>query len=164
MNIFATDQDPSIAAKNLCDKHVVKMNLESPQMMSTAHRFFGDDDEILYKATHVNHPSTKWIMSNPDHYMWLFEHWQSMNKEYTHRYGKIHLSWTKLGEKLSVPPKSLVKVEEFCLPTPAMPDEFKVDGDVVESYRRYYQSKQDKFKMVWTKSNIPDWFKVKEIM
>ena len=33
MNIFVIDKDPVVAAQNLCDKHVVKMILESAQML-----------------------------------------------------------------------------------------------------------------------------------
>lgn len=38
MNIFALDDDPQVAAKMHCDKHIVKMIIEYAQLMSTAHR------------------------------------------------------------------------------------------------------------------------------
>jgi hypothetical protein len=38
MNIFYLDKDPIKAAEYSCDKHVVKMILESAQMLCTAHR------------------------------------------------------------------------------------------------------------------------------
>ena len=38
MNIFVTDVCPEISARTQCDKHVVKMVLESAQMLSTAWR------------------------------------------------------------------------------------------------------------------------------
>ena len=44
MNIFYLDRDPKIAAQLACDKHVVKMILESAQMLCTAHRVLDGDD------------------------------------------------------------------------------------------------------------------------
>jgi hypothetical protein len=38
MNIFVLDQNPFVAARYHCDRHVCKMILEYAQMMSTAHR------------------------------------------------------------------------------------------------------------------------------
>ena len=64
MNIFYLDTDPVLAAQMQCDKHVVKMILESAQMLCTAHRVLdgegkGADAMGLYKTTlhlygHVN--------------------------------------------------------------------------------------------------------------
>ena len=60
MNIFYLDRDPKIAAEMHCDKHVVKMILESAQMMRTAHRVLDGDtyaDKIkFYKMAYKNHP------------------------------------------------------------------------------------------------------------
>ena len=73
MNIFYLDSDPYVAAKMHCDKHVVKMILESAQMLSTAHRVLdGDeyaDERGLYKMAHKNHPSTIWVRTSTDNYM-----------------------------------------------------------------------------------------------
>jgi hypothetical protein len=75
MNIFYLDKDPVIAAQLMCNKHVVKMIVESAQMLSTTHRVCDGDDYAnemgLYKLAHKNHPSTKWVRSNPFHYLWL---------------------------------------------------------------------------------------------
>jgi hypothetical protein len=32
-------------------------------------------------------------------------------------------------------------------------------GDPVKAYQAFYQTKQDRFKMVWTKRDVPSWFK-----
>ena len=39
MNIFTVDSDPYIAASYLHDKHILKMPLETSQMLSTCHHF-----------------------------------------------------------------------------------------------------------------------------
>ena len=51
MNIFVLHKNPIEAAKMACDKHVVKMILETAQMLCTvahAHGF-----EAQYRATHA---------------------------------------------------------------------------------------------------------------
>ena len=54
MNIFAVDVSPEKAAQALCDAHVVKMILESAQLLSTQDRIRGLDRG--YRLTHAEHP------------------------------------------------------------------------------------------------------------
>ena len=58
MNIFVLHDDPVVAAQMMCDKHVVKMILESNQMLSTVARKYGHD--APYRSTHAKHPCTLW--------------------------------------------------------------------------------------------------------
>jgi hypothetical protein len=92
MNIFYLDRDPVIAAQMMCDKHVVKMILESAQMLSTAHRVLDGDEYAnkmgLYKLAHKNHPSTIWVRTSSENYRWLFNHYDALMQEYTYRYDK----------------------------------------------------------------------------
>ena len=94
MNIFYLDRHPIKAAQMMCDKHVVKMILESAQILSTAHRVLDGDDYAdqygLYKIAHKNHPSTIWARSGGLNYLWLYDHMRGLMQEYTYRYGKIH--------------------------------------------------------------------------
>ncbi len=112
MNIFYTDSDPKIAAQNMVDRHVVKMILESAQLLSTAHRLIDSESEdILYKSTHINHPSSIWTRENSANYDWLYEHFIALGEEYTHRYSRKHLTIEKLGEILKTTPKNINKGE-----------------------------------------------------
>ena len=95
MNIFCLDKDPVKAAQMMCDKHIVKMLLESAQLMCTAHReldvscnIMPNIDKMLYKSTHKNHPSAKWVRESAYNYIWLYRHWVAMNDEYKLRYNK----------------------------------------------------------------------------
>jgi len=90
MNIFRVNNDPRLAAFDLCSRHVVKMTLESCQLLSTALRVAGRDDQILYKATHINHPSSKWTRATRSNFLWLCEHLDGLLSEYTNRFGKMH--------------------------------------------------------------------------
>ena len=78
MNIFYLDEDPEVAAIVQYNKHVVKMILESAQMLCTAHRYY-DNDDVPYKTAHLNHPSTIWVRQNTKHYFWLYKHMLALN-------------------------------------------------------------------------------------
>ena len=80
MNIFYLHEDPVQNAMWHIDKHIVKMPIEYGQLLSTAHRIldgweyldktkngrrikrwrlFDEREDLLYKASHVNHPSAQ---------------------------------------------------------------------------------------------------------
>ena len=92
MNIFVTDFCPRRCAEYLDDKRVVKMVLETAQILSTAVRAHGYNGDSVYKATHVNHPVVKWVCESRDNYMWTLKHFVALCREYTNRYGKTHKS------------------------------------------------------------------------
>ncbi len=156
MNIFILDNDPIKAAQAMCDKHVVKMILESAQMLSTAHRILDNrQDKILYKSTHKNHPCTIWVMQSKAHYNWLYRHFKALCKEYTYRYGKTHLTERKLLKHLQTPPKNIEK-NEFKGFVAVMDDAY-IEADTISAYRNYYRAKQSIIEMKWTKRQMPSW-------
>ena len=158
MNIFYLDRDPVIAAQMMCDKHVVKMILESAQMLSTAHRVIDGDDYAnergLYKMAHKNHPSTIWVRSSDEHYKWLYKLMLSLMEEYTYRYGKHHAT-ERLIEPLRLLPTS-IENNGFTDPPQCMPDYCKKD-DVVSSYQNYYIEEKSGF-ATWKSRAVPEWF------
>ena len=158
MNIFYLDRDPVIAAQMSCDKHVVKMILESAQMLSTAHRVLDGDEYAnetgMYKMSHKNHPSTIWVRSSFDNYVWLWEHMTALMREYTHRYGKHHAT-ERLLTPLSEYPQA-IPVGDFTNPPQCMPEVCKGE-DTVLAYQNYYIIEKSGFAR-WTKREIPTWF------
>lgn len=177
MNIFVLYQNPGLAAMVQCDKHVVKMILESAQMLCTAHRVLDgtevlkpsksgkrmvkhwelpdERDGVLYKATHVNHPCSIWVRESAENYHWLYTHFLGLHFEYAARYKKSHKSYENLNNLIQNRPDNIpcIEMTPFVL---AMSDEFKTD-DPVESYRNYYRSKKDTIQMKWTRREVPDW-------
>lgn len=160
MNIFYLDKNPQKCAEMHVDKHCVKMILEYAQLLSTAHRVLDgvltdglsqsgrkrklyvlndSRNEILYSATHVNHPSAVWCRQSDSNYMWLAELLEECCKEYSYRYGKIHkVESSGLMQSLkNIFPKNIPN-KPFTEPTPAMPDECKVPGNSLMSYHNYY--------------------------
>lgn len=153
MNIFVLHTNPKTAAKQHVDKHVVKMILESAQMLSTAHVLL-DDNQIGYKATHKNHPCSIWVRESSGNYMWLYNLFKELSAEYTYRYGKVHKTWEKLGTVLSTPPANIKQGRrtKFAL---AMPDKYK-SNDPVQSYHDYYIG--EKYNMFsWKNRPTPSW-------
>ena len=136
MNIFYLDKDPITAAIVQYNKHVVKMILESAQMLCAAHHILGDPDDVPYELAHKNHPCTIWVRENSLHYDWLYEHMIALGKEYTKRYGKEHLSITKCKIPLANQPENIPH-EEFEQPPQCMPEEYK-DECSIQAYWNYY--------------------------
>ena len=139
MNIFYLHSDPREAAKLQYNKHVVKMILESAQMLCTAHHCYGDRyqrENVPYKQAHLNHPSTIWARRSKATYMWLFKHMMALGYEYWLRYGKQHLSISKCSMFLSKPPVH-IQGDDWVQPPQAMPDEYK-DPCSIQAYWNYY--------------------------
>ena len=158
MNIFYVDRDPVVSAQMMCDKHVVKMILESAQMLSTAHRVLDGneyaDKEGLYKMAHKNHPSTIWVRSSYQHYKWLYDHMVALMREYTYRYGKNHAT-ERLLTPLSEYPQA-IPVGDYTEPPQCMPEVCKGE-DTVLAYQNYYIIEKSGFAR-WTKRETPAWF------
>ena len=139
MNIFYLHECPDKAARLQYNKHVVKMILESAQMLCTAHHCYGDKyqvENVPYKQAHLNHPSTVWTRRSKSTYMWLYNHMMALGDEYTKRYGKTHLSITKCKDFLAVPPRH-IQGDDWCQPPQCMPDEYK-DECSIQAYWNYY--------------------------
>lgn len=159
MNIFALSEDPIQSAQMQCDKHIVKMILESAQMLSTAHRVLDNAGEPYYKIAHLNHPCTKWTRKTSGNYVWHYTHWSALCKEYTHRYNKVHLSQQKLEFALRRLPKNIRYSARTKFPC-CMPKEYKVHGtsgnaNIIANYKLFYANKP--FKLQWTNRQQPDW-------
>ena len=179
MNIFYLNKQHVACAQQHNDKHCVKMILEYCQLLSTAHRvidgenFTGrtatgrrvkrwrlDDEQredLLYKATHVNHPSAVWVRENQANYIWLAKMLDALSTEYTTRYGKVH-KCERIGliSSLQSAPKN-TREGVFTEPTPAMPTERIIKGDSIASYRAYYHIEKAHLAS-WKARVAPDWF------
>ena len=177
MNIFYLDRDVNTCAEMHNDKHCVKMILEYSQLLSTAHRVLDGEEHIylrngrkkrvwdliderqpiLYMATHLNHPSSIWVRQNHQNYIWLSQLLYALCKEYTYRYGKVHkVQREGLLERLFNWPMN-IPMGEFTEPTPAMPDEVKIAGDSIKSYRNYYINNKTHLAS-WKKRSTPGWY------
>lgn len=161
MNIFYLDPDPETAALYHCDKHVVKMIVETAQMLSTVcharvpgNWYFRN----IYKPTHVGHPCTKWVGESAENFGWTLELLGHLLNQFDIRYGNVHRTGfvhdffkQQLGEILphlpDVPRTS---------PALAMPDQYK-HSDPVQAYRAYYRAEKASF-ATWRIVGTPTWW------
>jgi hypothetical protein len=154
MNIFVLDKDPRIAAQMACDKHVVKMILETAQMLSTAARAHGG--WAPYGATHKKHPCTLWAGKSQANWNWLVAHGLALCAEYTLRYNKRHKSQSVIEYckhlKLQFSQEGLTPFAQ------AMPPQYKHEC-VVTAYRAYYHGEKARF-ATW-KTKKPKWWRGK---
>jgi len=162
MNIFFLDENPILSAQYHVDKHVVKMILETAQLLCgvhhmTVHDTIHDTDQVPYKLSHKNHPCSIWCRESLSNYLYLCELGLELSKEYTYRYGKRHKSQDVIEWCLINKPN--IPDIEFTEPAKAMPDEYKVKS-VVESYRNYYVGAKSGF-AIWKNREKPFWFKKK---
>jgi len=177
MNIFVTDDDPIVAARNLCDQHVrSKMQIEGAIML--AHAF---DQEVLNHPDtprtstgkprksgkgYAKHQCSKWARESKDNFEWLVDHTLEMFTERMHRwpeskehYTKTFIQWCKDNidktsiDKISQTPY-VVAISEVSECRKVVKDFNKLP--VIEQYKHYI--KIDKTFATWTKRNKPDWY------
>jgi len=133
------------------DKHVVKMILETAQLLCSA--MVINNIPSPYKLTHKNHPSAVWTRQSKENWNWLKILGLEMCKEYTYRYGKIH-KCQSIIETLECP--NMLSNDKFTEPPKCMPDWCK-ENDTIQSYKNYifYEKKHIH---TWTKREKPEWF------
>lgn len=161
MNIFLLSTDPREAAEAHCDKHVVKMILETAQLLYCAHWVLSPETlpATAYRKTHPNHPCAIWVRESAANYRWLVSLGLCLCSEYTFRYGKTHkteshIKW--LAENYPPLPSSE--------PTPfrmAMPEEFK-DADPIVAYKQYYLGAKQRM-LVYSKRPPPAFVEKKRV-
>jgi len=182
MNRFIIENTPKECAMSHCDKHIPKMVVEEAQMLCTVHRMLDGDlemrpsksgkrmvkywklnderEDVLYKAVHMNHPCTVWARQTEGNYRWAYQLFVALCDEFSHRYKKTHRSDELLTAPLMTPPKNInpsLELTPMPLAMGANPECINYD-DIIGSYRAFYQTKQERFKMVWSERPVPDWF------
>lgn len=158
MNIFVLDTDIKKCAQYHCDQHVVKMILESVQMLCTALNKKGFTTP--YKSTHMKHPCVLWVEESWDNFNWLVELTIALNDEYRYRFNKQndHKSLSVL-EVIRGHKYESRGLTEFAQ---AMPAQYKVPGSAVDAYRRFYLGEKTGFAR-WTKRKAPHWLSQTDI-
>lgn len=130
--------DPKICAQMHVTVHVIKMILESAQMLCSTWHISDPEHKIYepkYKIAHKNHPCTIWVRASVGNYKWLCDLAIELCKEYTYRYGKKHASQEMIYEMAKLTPP--IPDIGFTSPAQAMPDIYK-DNDAVIAYHQYY--------------------------
>lgn len=162
MNLFFLHLSPILAAQDQCDKHVVKMILETAQLLSTCVSIIKVDIDVtdkIYKPTHVNHPCTIWVRTSSKNFEWAITHALALCEEYTRRYKKTHKSKAIILfiQELYITNQLKFDSEAFTDPPKCMPDQYRISESVVECYREFYIRDKSRF-AVWKYTPTPKWF------
>ena len=161
MNLFYLNIHPIIAATSQCDKHIVKMLLETAQLLSTAVRLltdYTDEDRDLYKITHKNHPVSMWVRSSRKNFKWTLTHAIALCNEYTRRYNRIHKSQAVIKFIRDTFDELEFPQVEFTAPALCMPEQYKTfSDDPVLCYQEFYRNEKSKFAK-WNYTPTPEWF------
>ncbi len=176
MNIFYLHENEMQNAKWHIDKHIVKMPIEYAQLLSTAHRVLDGvmymdktangrnikrwrlhdkREDVLYKASHIKHPSAIWARESISNYYKLFKLYMATLSEYTYRYGKIHgaskPSVMLMRAPANIPPSVGTEMPQ------AMPEQYKVKGQPIKAYKNYYIGAKNSF-ATWKNRERPNWY------
>jgi hypothetical protein len=163
------NRDPKKCAEEHCDKHVVKMIVETAQILSTVlHHYstgiFGGNmqlSDMIYKPTHKKHPSVLWAAKSQQNFEWLLTLGFELVLQYCQRYNRsFHKSGLVLHEisrlyeiyKYQIPWPE----KTFSAPPQCMPDKYK-SVNAVRAYRNYYKGDKVKFAK-WTHGLTPKWW------
>lgn len=148
MNIFVSSPCPVESAKLLDNRRVIKMILESTQLLSTALNVLGASGP--YKTTHINHPCSIWTRTSRSNAWWLINHLEALCSEYTARYNKVHKCVEHIQEiknKINVIPEIGLTPFENCT-------NFKEVNDV---YLAYKLALNEKWENDTAKGYEPKW-------
>lgn len=155
MNIFVVQQDPHKAARDLCNKHICKMVIESAQLLSNVLYLQGNNACVPYRPTHLTHPCTAWVAASAANAGWLYVHALALAREYTVRYGNIHKTLSALQTI-----ERALTVDDWWNHTPfvqAMPEQYKRDN-AVTAYRAYYVGEKMRFARWAPRAQAPAWW------
>lgn len=166
MNIFVLESTPEASAGSHCDKHVVKMCVESTQMLTCAYHLTGHTFEGFprrndlgmiapYRMTHVNHPCTRWACLNSTNFEWLLRLNEGLTFQFRARYsGHPHsverILWWMRRNPPRLPSGRLTPFVQ------AMPREFR-SNDPIQAYRLFYASKAARMNLTW-RYGAPSWY------
>lgn len=162
MNIFVTNLDCVKSAIALDDKRVIKMVLESTQMLCTSVNEMGGITP--YKSSHKNHPCSVWARQNQSNFKWLLRHALALASQYRFRYGKTHKCNAILQDIDNSRACHLLpdgNMSEFvnCAANVSKGVCFKHVSDVTDAYRQYLNLRwtTDVYKPTWTGVGMPVW-------
>jgi hypothetical protein len=176
MNIFYLSHKPSRCARWHCDKHVVKMILETTQLLYTAHWFlalaantqpdFSTAPTLASNASqrgylsirNPRHPCAIWARESLTNYKWLCELGMALCQEFEHRFGGSHACEEHLYWLYSHPPATIPRAG-WSAPAQAMPDEYRRKGDSIRAYRAYYKLNKGEQRgmLTYTARHRPHW-------
>lgn len=167
MQIFLTSPDMDTCARDLDDKRLNKIIVESAQIASTALWINNCDvaetmyaNGHCYLPTHEHHPLVVWASENIGHYYFVLRYGKALCKEYKYRFGKVHKTRAIISRLIvGMYSWDIDKNDMFCV-MPNCTTNHKYVNDIYEAYRLCLLEKwqEQKVAPVWSNRIRPDWY------
>jgi hypothetical protein len=157
MQLYVLDYNPQKAVEYLADCHVIKMCLETAQILSYV-RFNNGMEYIegLPKPYNPKHPVIKAINS-PEKINWLLDYNKAIHQEYIYRFNKEH-AYHKIVDIYEGLRNSCGYSLEHLDFARDFKDFSTPKKDLVESFKDYYRFKKSIIKRwKYSKRIEPDW-------
>jgi hypothetical protein len=160
VNVFVCHPDPSIASQMLADRHVVKMTVETAQVLSAVAQLSGVKWTGMYRLTHKHHPVVRAALDQPGYLAWVVSHGMSLGEEYTFRYGKTHSSHEQIIQFIREWHRDIATYWDLKVFPQCLPEGLRVVGDPVQGYRNHLTAKYTSWgeSARWKVRGPPTWF------
>lgn len=161
MNLFVFDTDPVKAAMDHPDKYLVKMPVETAQLLCTAQHILpkvktNAEYTIPYKKTHENHPCAKWIRVSKQNYIWAVNYGLALCDLYTKVYKKDHASKKVIEWAIDKIDFVLFPFEDITEFKQAMPECYRQVNDAPAAYQDYFR--KEKWHLAKWTLGAPSWW------
>ena len=157
MQLYVLDKNPSKAVEMLADCHIIKMCLETAQILSSViENNHLTKSENLPKPYNPNHPVIKAI-DNQFKINYVLDYNSELHKEYIRRFNKPHAYFKLVKDYFDILKKSTTIKDDFSFARD-FKDFNSEKNDIVEAYREYYRYKKSIIKRwKYTNSVEPNW-------
>jgi hypothetical protein len=150
------------------------MILETCQMLVTARVMRGElstqdvpedcivDGRVKYHTYRMrNHPCSKWVREDRTGFIYAQDLLRALCDEFTYRFGKVHATDSfYFGALPKADINKLFPHRRRRKPVPlATGEKHPLDADPVEVYRRFYETKGDRWELQWTNRERPFWYR-----
>jgi hypothetical protein len=165
MQLFILDYEPCVSAQMMSDCHIIKMCLETAQILSSVRFNKGfEHNEIIPKPYNTKHPVITAI-DNQEKINWLLDYNRAIHSEYVYRFNKHH-AYFKLIEFYEHLRDNSIKYYDKSKLNFArdFKDFTTTKTDLIESFREYYKMKKSIIKRwKYTKRSEPEWMKREDV-
>lgn len=159
MQLFILDKNPEKAVKMLADCHIIKLCLETAQILSSVIKNHNkQNNQLLPKPYNPNHPVIKAI-NNQFKINYVLKYNKALHNEFIYRFNKKHAYFSLINIYNKILFNDTDIKDDF-----SFAQDFKNfstdEHDIVNAFKAYYKFKKSIIKRwKYTKTEEPNWLK-----
>jgi hypothetical protein len=167
VNIFFLSDCPEKSAKLLCNRHKVRMPLESAGMLAFAFPEGETPIPNLRSNRHHKHPASVWARQSKSNFEWLLIHALTQAEDYKKHYKREHASekhihWFKNNyHKISFPRAELTSFSRCFSSFKEYLD--NTESNTIKAYQSFYWLDKKTFAKWPSLEEIPDFWPEKSV-